>query len=295
MNQRKVQLPPSLLKILKWLHISCASILFGALVSMVYLFLIKNRTVAGAREDYFTYILFDSIVTTSFFALILTAFIYGIFSKWGFFIHYWISLKWFLTLALFVMVWLGWGPFINGLVALTDGKYQITAGFQEYLEMNQKAFIFTLVALILVWMIFLISSLKPWGIRKTKIVLKEPLRLTISITILLIMMIMIVGSSIGLHYYRNIPIQDTDLSQLPDGSYQGQVEMGGFTYILSVEINNNRIQKIKILNNRNNSYSHHAEAIIFRIMDHQNANVAAITGATTSSKVLMKAVENALK
>jgi len=295
MNQKKLQFPSFLFKILKWLHISCASILFGALVSMVYLFLIKDISTTGAKEDYFIYILFDSIVTYSFFALIFTAFLYGIFSKWGFFIHYWISLKWILTLTLFVLVWLGWGPFINGLVALTDGKYKITSGFQEYLNIQQNAFILTLLALILVWIIFLISSLKPWGIRKPKYVIKESLRVTISTLILLIMMIMIAGSSIGLNYYKNISIQNSDLSQLSNGNYEGRFEMGGFTYILSVEIQNNRIQDIKILNNRDSSYSRYAEAVLFRIIEHQNANVNAITGATTSSKVLMKAVENALK
>ncbi len=290
-----MQLPSPFLKILKWIHVSFVSILFGAIVSMAYLFFIKKLSAAGAQEDYFIFIIFESIVTYSFFALIITAFIYGNFSKWRFFLHHWILLKWILAFSLFALVWLGWGPSINGLVALTDGQFQIPSGYQEYLDLNQKAFLLTLSALTLVWFILLISILKPWGMLKARNVLKERMRLIISTTVFLIMVIMMIGSSIGLNYYRNITIQDSDFSHLSDGDYTGQVEMGGFTYILSVEIDDNRIQDIRILNNRNSSYSRHAEAVLFRIIEHQNANVAGITGATTSSKVLMKAVENALR
>ena len=262
---------------------------------MAYLFSIKELTLLGAKEDYFIYILFDSIVTSSFFALMVTAFLYGIFSKWQFFVHYWIIFKWIISLFIFAMVWLGWGSSINGLVALTDGKFQITSGYQEYLVINQKGFSLTLLVLISVWIIFLVSTLKPWGMRKPKNVLKESVRVMISVSIFLIILILIIVSSIGLNYYRNLPVQDSELLHLSDGSYQGEVEMGGFTYRLSVVIKDNSIQDIKILNNRPSSYARHAEAVLTRIIENQNANVSAITGATTSSKVLMKAMENALQ
>ena len=161
-------LPSPFQKILKWIHITFASVLLGSLVSMTYLFFIKEISSTGSREDYFIFILFDILITYSFFLLIITAFIYGIFTKWKFFLHHWLILKWTLVIILLIMVWFGWGPSINGLIALTDGQFRIAAAYQEYLGTNQFAFILTILALFVVWIIFLISILKPWGIRKSK-------------------------------------------------------------------------------------------------------------------------------
>jgi uncharacterized protein with FMN-binding domain len=290
-----MQLPSPYLKILKWIHISFASIVLGAIATMLYLFFMKKISPAGARENYFIYILFDSIVTYSFYAIITTAFIYGIFTKWKFFLHYWIAIKWILAIFLFAMVWFGWGSAINGIVALTDGNFGSTAGYQEYIRNNQFAFTFTIGTLILVWLTFLISSLKPWGVKKSRNFLKEPTRVIISIAIFFILISVIVVSSVSLNYYRNIPIRNSDLSQLADGDHYGELEMGGFTFSLSVVVKNKQIQEINIINNRNSNYARHAEAVIIRIIGKQNANMAAITGATTSSKVLMKAVEKAIE
>ena len=97
-----------------------------------------------------------------------------------------------------------------------------------------------------------------------------------------------------LERYRNIPIANTDLSHFPDGVYQGEATVGGFTYRVEVRVADHRLTAVKILQNRTSKYARFAQGIIPRIMKHQNANVRPITGATTTSKALMKAVEDAL-
>lgn len=87
----------------------------------------------------------------------------------------------------------------------------------------------------------------------------------------------------------------TDLSKLHDGTYHGESVFGGFTYKVDIIVVNHSITDIKIISNRKVSYARFAEGVMPRILKAQNANVDAITGATTTSKALMKAVENALK
>jgi uncharacterized protein with FMN-binding domain len=48
------------------------------------------------------------------------------------------------------------------------------------------------------------------------------------------------------------------------------------------------------MQNRKTKYSKRAEGVIPRIIERQTPNVDAVSGATTTSKALMKAVENSL-
>lgn len=54
------------------------------------------------------------------------------------------------------------------------------------------------------------------------------------------------------------------------------------------------LKKVPDLQNRKSHYARFAEGVFPRIMKKQKANVDTITAATTTSKCLMKAVENAL-
>lgn len=93
---------------------------------------------------------------------------------------------------------------------------------------------------------------------------------------------------------RQLKINDINLTKVQDGTYQGDFTYGEFTYQVAVTITNHRIENIKILKNRQTTHAQKAEGVIERIIQKQSPNVDAITGATTTSKALMKAVENAL-
>ena len=90
-------------------------------------------------------------------------------------------------------------------------------------------------------------------------------------------------------------INEPDLKGLENGRYIGRAEVGGFSYVVEVIMTDHRIEDIKVLKNRNSSYARWAEAVIYKIIRHQTLKVDAVTGATTTSKALMKAVSNSLQ
>ncbi|MBW6458852.1 MAG: FMN-binding protein [FCB group bacterium] len=94
---------------------------------------------------------------------------------------------------------------------------------------------------------------------------------------------------------RSMEINAVDLSRVADGNYRGDFTYGDFTYVVEVVVRSNRIEAIEILENRDSKYSKMAEAVAEKVMDRQQNNVDVITGATTTSKAFLKAIENALK
>jgi uncharacterized protein with FMN-binding domain len=54
------------------------------------------------------------------------------------------------------------------------------------------------------------------------------------------------------------------------------------------------IENIEIIKNRNSFYARMAEGIKHKILREQKINIDAVTGATTTSNILMKAVETAI-
>lgn len=93
---------------------------------------------------------------------------------------------------------------------------------------------------------------------------------------------------------RAMPINEIDLSSIPDGTYKGDYSYGGFTYEVEVVVRNHMIENINILKNRKTYHALEAEGVIAEVLKTQSLNVDAITGATTTSKALLKAIENAL-
>ncbi|KPA09926.1 FMN-binding domain protein [Candidatus Magnetomorum sp. HK-1] len=101
-----------------------------------------------------------------------------------------------------------------------------------------------------------------------------------------------------LRQVREMPINDIDLSQLQDGTYTGDFTYGflgvDFTYAVETTIQSNRITDIRVTNNRNTNHAKQAEGVIPRVIEAQSPNVDAHTGATTTSKALLKAIERSL-
>jgi len=94
---------------------------------------------------------------------------------------------------------------------------------------------------------------------------------------------------------RSMPINEVDLSNVQDGSYKGDFSYGGFTYEVEVTVKEHRIENIEILKNRDTKHAKKAEGVVEKVLNAQSLEVDAVTGATTTSKALLKAIENALK
>lgn len=93
---------------------------------------------------------------------------------------------------------------------------------------------------------------------------------------------------------RNTEIKDIDLTQVADGDYIGDFSYSKSYCKVEVTVKNHKIEDIKILKNSKSAHGKKAEAVISKIIEEQKNNVDVISGATTTSKALLKAVESAL-
>lgn len=92
---------------------------------------------------------------------------------------------------------------------------------------------------------------------------------------------------------RNLSIEKVDLTKLEDGKYTGNYKKYRWNYNVEVTINNHKITDINIINDMYNNDKFNNE-LIGNVIEKQNVDVDTVSGATISSKVMLKAIENAL-
>jgi len=90
-----------------------------------------------------------------------------------------------------------------------------------------------------------------------------------------------------------IVITTPDLSKIANGEYRGNSKIGPVKVTLDVYVQNNAITSINIIKHRNGR-GEKAEAITSRIIEAQSLAIDGVSGATYSSKAILKAAENAL-
>jgi uncharacterized protein with FMN-binding domain len=94
---------------------------------------------------------------------------------------------------------------------------------------------------------------------------------------------------------REMKINHVDLTNISDGSYQGNFSYGSSTYIVETTVESHKINSIQVLQNRETSHAKKAEGVIQKVLEQQKNDVDVVTGATTTSKAILKAIENSLK
>lgn len=92
---------------------------------------------------------------------------------------------------------------------------------------------------------------------------------------------------------QSITFSAIDLQAVPDGVYEGECDVGFVYAKVRVTVSNQRIEDIELLEHRNDRGAS-AEKVIDEILDKQTVDVDVIAGATYSSQVIKKAVDNAL-
>lgn len=117
-------------------------------------------------------------------------------------------------------------------------------------------------------------------------------------TIVVIGVIFFVGLQMKLKEFSKeiskVEISNIDLSNKADGVYEGGFDFDEVVGArVRVTVENKRITKIEILEHRT-GLGGKAEAIVDKVIDAQSLGVDAISGATGSSKIILKAIENAL-
>ena len=124
------------------------------------------------------------------------------------------------------------------------------------------------------------------------------------VVLLVIMLLLLIGLVWGIIYLKSVSdykqavkettFEEINISDIPDGVYIGEYDVNFIYAKVEVTVQNGEITNINILEHRHER-GKTAEVITDRIVDEQKIDVDAISGATNSSTVIKKAVENALK
>jgi len=91
-----------------------------------------------------------------------------------------------------------------------------------------------------------------------------------------------------------ILVDNIDLSVIPDGQYIGEYSIFPVYTKIEITVKNHEFSEINILKH-DNGLGSSAENIKEDIKKEQSLNVDAISGATVSSKCILKAIEKAIE
>ena len=120
----------------------------------------------------------------------------------------------------------------------------------------------------------------------------------------IILLFSLIGLICGAVYLKNVAdykraigettFDEIDIADVSDGIYIGEYDVNFIYAKVEVTVEDGEIVSINILEHRHER-GKAAEKIIEKIIEEQKIDVDAVSGATNSSTVIKKAVENALK
>jgi uncharacterized protein with FMN-binding domain len=115
--------------------------------------------------------------------------------------------------------------------------------------------------------------------------------------LLIILAIIFISCSMVLSNINSLNATLPNLSDKPDGVYRGAytVSPTPVEVKLDVTVISGRLDKIDIVTHTASAIGKQAEKIIPKIIEKQSLDIDVVSGATASSKAILKAVENALQ
>lgn len=117
------------------------------------------------------------------------------------------------------------------------------------------------------------------------------------ITSIVVLLLFIAGKIIMGNMVRNVQnifVSMPDLSDIRDGDYIGEYSITPVHVKVEVSVSDHQITNIAILQH-DNGLGSKAESIVNDVVKKQSLDVDAVSGATVSSKCILKAVENAIE
>lgn len=118
------------------------------------------------------------------------------------------------------------------------------------------------------------------------------------IVILILLVVFMVGMGVMMSNAKKdadtIEISGIDISATADGTYNGTYETPVVKARVKVTVKDKKITEI-VIEEHQNGMGTKAEQIATQVIAAQRTDIAPISGATLSSKVILKAIENALK
>jgi uncharacterized protein with FMN-binding domain len=115
--------------------------------------------------------------------------------------------------------------------------------------------------------------------------------------------VLLIGLAIGAKFmldvqsYQNqiaaMQISEIDLSNVPDGTYEGSYDADLIKVKVLVDVKDHTITNIDLVQHENGKGAP-GEAVIPEVIESQSLEVDAVSGATNSSKVILKSIELAI-
>lgn len=284
--------------ILKFLHILSVIGVMGGFCVMLLILTGRSYSDFNGTEivyDKMVLLVFNKAVIYGGIIMAITAFVYGFFTEWRFFKYRFLILKWILMFAIFMIAWFFIGSSISGMASVSDAGLHMNGMRQTYLNYKDRATVSLVFEIILLLFTMYVSIRKPFGKREVQPFKHRKMVLAILVPCVVVGIVFLVSTEIRHTKLRNTPIADIDVSQVKDGTYEGTSKFGNYTYHVQVSIKNHKIDKIEDVAPRDSIYVTYATGVFQKILDKQKPDVDAVSGATTTSKAFMKAVENALE
>jgi len=92
---------------------------------------------------------------------------------------------------------------------------------------------------------------------------------------------------------KKLKINNVDLNKVKNGIYKGEHDLKFIKAVVKINVKDHKIVALDLLEHKN-ARGKKAVVIPEKVMEAQSMDIDTVTGATNSSKVILKAIENAL-
>lgn len=285
-------------RILKAVHLASYVCMAGGFICMLTILLTRSRVNFTGSEVFYdkaVLALFNTVVLYGFAIMLLTVFLYATMTEWRFASFPFLIIKAALMLGSFALGYFGIGSAISGMASISDAGFHLSEMAEQYFRYWDRTIICLWGELAMMVILTVISIYKPLGKREARPFRHRKAVLITAAVCMLAGAVLFIKSSVTLNTVRAMPIGSVDMQAVPDGEYEGETSYSGVSVHVKVTVRDHQITKIEDLEPRDSVYATYATGVFKKIVSRQTPDVDAITGATTSSKAYMKAVENALK
>lgn len=152
------------MKFLKLLHLFLVVIFLGGIICS--LAINNNLNISSYDEAYATYkssiIISEKVVKIGAIGTLLIAFIYSIFTRWGFFRHRWITVKWVLWIAQTFIGILVVDRLMVSNIAILEAQNAMALSNPVFLQNHITRQYVVIGQIIISLIIICISVFKPW-------------------------------------------------------------------------------------------------------------------------------------
>lgn len=149
---------------LKFIHLIFAILWIGGVLALVVVLIFTTPTTQEGLyiRSRCVKLIDDIIVIPGGIGSLLTGIAYGVWSKWGFFKHRWITVKWILTIGLATLGGVALGKWVNDNVYSIEGINEYMATRTEFNRNVELTIFWGTFQLLSLLVVLWISILKPW-------------------------------------------------------------------------------------------------------------------------------------